>query len=460
MTGLPQHASPEEGGRRLFRRNLAGWYLYDCGQSAFSTSVITVFFGPFITSLARSAANGTDRFDLLGVPLHPGAYYPYLISASVVLQILLLPVMGVLADHIGRKKEMLGAAAVAGGVAVCGFLFAEGATGLLLAGGLFVLANLAFGIADVLYGALLGDISMPEERDAVSSTGWGVGYFVSGLLLLGQYLFLGSGAAASIGEEDAVRLCLLTSGLWWILCTILFLRIVRVSRRRADAGRRLPPITAGFRQLAATLKSARRHPQTLLFLLAYLVYSDGIQTVTSVATQFGQEEVGLGMEELAQVILIVQFVGVLGAFLFLRIARMLGTKRSIMLTLVIYAAITVYTYAWVSTPGEFYVMASLVALVLVGSQALSRSLYSRIIPEGHEAAYFSLFEVSERGTSWSGPLVFGMALQYTQSYRLAVLALAWYFIIGLAILGRVNVDRAVESVEGERNTPAPEPAGV
>jgi len=257
-----------------------------------------------------------------------------------------------------------------------------------------------------------------------------------------------------------VRLCLGTSGVWWILCTLLFLRVVRVSRRRPDVAHALPPITAGFRQLASTLKSARRHPQTLLFLLAYLVYSDGIQTVTSVATQFGQEEVGLSMENLAQVILIVQFVGVIGAFLFLRIARSFGTKRTIMLTLVIYAAITAYTYGWVSTPTEFYVMAALVALVLVGSQALSRSLYSRIIPEGHEAAYFSLFEVSERGTSWSGPLVFGMALQYTQSYRLAVLALAGYFIIGLVILGRVNVARAVQSVSGTESSSLLEPAGV
>jgi UMF1 family MFS transporter len=187
----------------------------------------------------------------------------------------------------------------------------------------------------------------------------------------------------------------------------------------------------------------RLYPQTVLFLVAYLLYNDGIQTVIALASQFGQEELGLPISTLTSVILMVQFVALFGALAFNRVAEVLGTKRAIMVSLVIWTGTVTYAYGWLRTGGQFFALGAAIAIVLGGSQALSRALYSLMIPKGQEAEYFSLYEVSERGTSWLGPLLFGLALQFTGSYRIAILSLSIFFLLGLVLLAFVNVREAV-----------------
>jgi len=148
----------------------------------------------------------------------------------------------------------------------------------------------------------------------------------------------------------------------------------------------------------------------------------------------------------------VQFVAFLGSLLFERVAAAIGTKRAVVVSLVIWTATVTYAYGWLRTGAQFFVLGAVIALVLGGSQALSRALYSHMIPKGQEAEYFSLYEVSERGTSWLGPLLFGLALQLTGSYRIAILSLSAFFLLGLAILLRVDVRRAV--VEAGNEPPA------
>jgi UMF1 family MFS transporter len=165
------------------------------------------------------------------------------------------------------------------------------------------------------------------------------------------------------------------------------------------------------------------------------------------------------MEDLAEIILIVQFVGVLGAWLFERLARWIGTKRSILVSLSVYILITLYAYGPLQSKTDFYIMAAAMALVLVGSQALSRAAFSRMIPAGREAEYFGIYEISERGTSWLGPLFFGLALQYTGSYRIAVLALAAYFVAGFLLLLLVKF-RQAEAEAHPPETDSPQPADI
>jgi UMF1 family MFS transporter len=195
--------------------------------------------------------------------------------------------------------------------------------------------------------------------------------------------------------------------------------------------------------LGHTLRNLPRYPHTLLFLAAYLLYNDGIQTVIALSAQFGAEELGMETAALVQLILMVQFIAFFGALAFGYLARWMGAKRAVMASLVIWLGVTIYTYWLLETVGQFFVLAGVIAIVLGGSQALSRSLFSLMIPKGQEAEYFSLYEVSERGTSWMGPLLFGLTLQFTGSYRLAILSIAVFFAVGLLILSRVNIRRAI-----------------
>jgi UMF1 family MFS transporter len=182
----------------------------------------------------------------------------------------------------------------------------------------------------------------------------------------------------------------------------------------------------------------------MLFLVAYLLYNDGIQTVIALSAQFGSEELGMTADELPALFLMVQFVAFFGALFFGYLARWIGAKRAIIISLVIWTGVTIFAFSpLLQTGGQFFVLGAVIALVLGGSQALSRSLFSQMIPKGQETEYFGLYEVSERGTSWLGPLIFGLAIQFTDSYRISVLALGIFFIAGLILLPMVDVRRAI-----------------
>ena len=434
------------------KREQRGWYVYDWANSAFFTSVVTLFFGPYITTLAKQAAAADGAVHLLGLRLAPRAVWPYLVSASVLTQVLALPLLGAIADYGRRKKQMLGAFAYAGAGATMLMYLLHGddyLPGCLL----FLIANFCAGASVVIYNAFLPEIAGPRERDAVSSNGWGIGYAGGGLLLALNLLLYTRAGSLGLSESMAVRISLASAGLWWAAFSIVPL----LTLRNRDARKSLAPgesyLQAGVRQLARTLAGLRNYRQTLLFLVAYLIYNDAIQAVLALAAQFGQEELGLTMEVLTRSILLAQFVAFLGAILFKYVAAAIGNKNAVMLTLGIWSATLIYVYFAVSTVIEFYVMAALVGGVMGGSQALSRSIYSFMIPKGQEAEYFSIYEVSDKGTSWIGPLFFGLALQFTGSYRTAVLSLIVFFLAGLVLLARVDVRRAAAAAGNEVPVP-------
>ncbi len=422
-------------------REQRGWYFYDWANSAFSTTVVTVFFGPYVTTvLARGAADSTGLLHPLGMAIAARAYWGYLVAASVVVQVLLLPLVGALADYGRRKKQLLALFAYTGAAATIAMFFLEGSA-YLAAGLLFLVANTAFGASMVIYNSFLPEIATPENRDAVSSTGWGIGYLGGGLLLALNLLMYVRPSALGLDEGLAIRLSLGSAGVWWAVFTIIPLRALR---NRGPA-RRLAPgehiFGASLRQLFRTLSGMRRYPQTLLFLIAYLLYNDGIQTVIALATQFGHDELNIPMGSLALSILMVQFVAFFGALGFNRIAGLWNAKGAVMLSLGIWFAVVLAMHSWVRTTTQFFLMAAVVALVLGGSQALSRSLFSQMIPKEKEAEYFGIYEISDKGTSWLCPLAFGLAVQFTGSYRTAILTLAAFFLAGLAVLARVDVKR-------------------
>jgi len=298
----------------------------------------------------------------------------------------------------------------------------------------------------------------------VSSRGFALGYLGGGILLALNFLMVAVaprllapyGYAEGPAKQLAVRLSLLSAGVWWgVFAVITFWRL----RNRAPA-RAMPAgqsyLTAGFAQLATTFRELRRLPHTLRYLIAYLFFNDGIQTVIGSASVFLAAELFMGGLEnpdapafVLGIFLFVQFMGIGGALLFERIARVTGTKKAILISLVIWAGIVVYAFALFRTKTHAWVMAVFIALVLGGSQALSRSLFSRMIPEGREASFFGIYEVSERGTSWMGPLVFSIVVARTGSFRYALLSLIVFFVSGLLLLVFTDTARAVREAGHE-----------
>lgn len=417
-------------------REQRAWYIYDFANSAFASTVLTLFLGPYLTSIARAAAGADGRIYPLGIPVDPRSWWGYLVSASVILQVLVLPLVGSVADRSSRKKQLLAGWAYAGAVATMAMFFVQGSA-YLLGGLLFLVANVAFGAAIVVYNSFLPDIATPEERDNVSSKGWGIGYLGGGIVLALNLALFSNAEKIGIGEALAVRLSLFSAGAWWALFTVVPMLRLR-NRPAASTMVRESP----FRQLIATVSGMRKYPQTLTFLAAYLLYNDAVQAVIALSAQFGSDELKIPMASLTLAILMVQFMAFGGAFLFNVVSSQIGTKRAIIVSLVIWIGVLCAIYLSVRTTRDFFIMAAVVALVLGGTQALSRSLFSQMIPRGREAEYFSLYEISDKGTSWMAPLIFGLALQFTGNYRLAILSLLGFFIVGLLVLLRVDPKRA------------------
>ncbi|MGV9421366.1 MFS transporter [Streptomyces sp. NPDC003674] len=421
------------------RREQRGWYFYDWACSVYSTSVLTVFLGPYLTSVARNAADAGGYVHPLGVPVRAGSFFAYSVSLSVILAVVVMPLVGSAADRTGRKKPLLGAAAYTGAAATAGMFFLDGDR-YLLGGALLVVANAAQSVAMMLYNSYLPQIAPPGERDAVSSRGWAFGYAAGSLVLVANLVLYSAHASFGLTETAAVRVCLASAGLWWGAFTLVPLRRLR-DRRTRVAGVAVP----GARQLAATFRDMRRHPLTLAFLLAYLVYNDGIQTVISQASVYGSEELGLGQSTLITAVLLVQVLAVAGALAMGRLARRHGAKRTVLGSLVAWTVTLGAGYFLpAGAPVWFFVLAAGIGLVLGGSQALSRSLFSHLVPAGKEAEYFAAYEMSDRGMSWLGPLLFGVTYQLTGSYRSAIISLVAFFVVGFVLLARVPVRHAIE----------------
>jgi UMF1 family MFS transporter len=436
---------------------------------------------------------------LLGVPIRFDSYFTYLISASVLLQVTFLPILGALADYSHLRKRMMQFFSTLGAVATILLFFVT--PGMHWLGGLlFIIANLAFGAGMVFYNSYLPNIASPDQRDRVSAYAWAMGYLGGGLLLvinLVMYLFAGQ---LGISEALVARISLASAGIWWL--GFSFITFSRLHPRHA--ARPLPPgdnyLTIGFRQLAHLIgistttvtvlmllplaipvlfllrvpifiallpalgpiavlgifiyKKSKTLPEAMKYLVAYLLYNDGIQTVIAVSAIFAAEELGFGSTNLILVILMIQFVAFFGALGFGKLAGRLGTKNTIFLSLVIWSACVIYAAVGMRSTAtmlgmeqrqlEFWFLGFIIALVLGGSQALSRSLFSQMIPRDQEAEFYSFYEISERGTSWMGTFLFGLVNQLTGSLRLGIVSVIVFFVLGLILLPLVNVPKAME----------------
>lgn len=413
--------------KKALRRARWAWYMYDWANSAFPTTVLTVFLGPYLTQVAYQAAGEAGTLIVGGLSITPDAFYPFAVSVSVLLQIVLLPLVGALADSRGWKKLLMLLFAYTGALATVGLYWVEGDR-YWLGGVLFVIANLCFGASVVMYNAFLPDLAAPHERDALSARGWAIGYLGGGILLGVNLLFLSAAQQWGIPPAQAVRLCLASAGVWWGVFTLIPAFGIPASLGRE--GRKTALSSAGhwWNQLWQTLRLLQA--PALLFLVAYFFYNDGVQTVIALSGQFASRELRLPIEVITSTLLLVQFVAFGGALLFGWLAQRWGTVPALLSGLLVWIGVLLYSGLGLHTEEEFRLVAIAIGVVLGGTQALSRSLFSQYIPEGRSAEYFSFYELTERGSSWLGPLLFATVLQWTGNYRWAIGGITCLFIAG------------------------------
>jgi MFS transporter, UMF1 family len=416
------------------------WRWYDWANSAYVTTVTTVLFAPYLIEIAKAAAVD-NRVSLLGLSVAPGALPSYIITASTVVGAFTLPILGAWADRVANKKALLAGFAWAGALFASLLWFSRGENWQIGAFAVFM-ANLCLAASLVFNDAILPLISEEHDRDRVSSRAWAWGYLGGGLLLA-LNLALVTLTPFGLSTGAAVRISMLSAAIWWAAFTLIpFLKLRNHEPVVVASEGSL--LRQSFGQLGHTLRDMRNYPVALTFLLAYLFFNDGIQTVIASASTYGAEQLQFGQSVLIATILLVQFVGIAGALLFGRLAESFGTKETILVGLFIWMAIvTVALFLPERKVLPFLLLAVAIGIVLGGTQALARSYFSLFIPRGKEAEYFSFYHAMDRGTSWFGTLVFGLVYQFTGSYRPAIFALIVFFILGAALLFKVDTAKGI-----------------
>lgn len=432
------------------RREIFGWLTYDWANSAFYTTVVTVLVGPYLTALAQADVGKGGTVLTLG-PLGTVTSDNMVTSTlgvSIFLQVFTLPILGSIADYTHLKKKMMAFFCYMGVIASSLLFFIKGDSyvwGCIL----LVIANMSFAAANVFYNAFLVDLTTEDRRDRVSSYGFAAGYLGGVVMLVLNLAMINYASSLGVTEGEAVRISMLAASLWWGLFAIVTFRLIRsrqANRVRADHD---PLMVIGFKEVWRTLKELVGLKYTLLFLIAYLFYNDGIQTVILNSSIFLSQElfVANGLQPsqsfLLGIFLIAQVSALFGAIIFERIARLIGAKRTIIVSLLIWCGIVIYAYALLESQVQAMIMAVFIGLVLGSAQALSRSLFSQMIPADRESSFFGLYEISEKGTSWLGNLVFAVVVGITGSFRPAILALIFFFVTGSLILLFTNTTQAI-----------------
>ena len=450
------------------RRAVSGFTLYDVANSAFVTTVVTAVGGPFLTAIAEEAADSSGRLSLLGLHPRAASVFAYAVSFSVVLQVLMLPLLGALADRPSAKRRVLVAGTGVGALSTLALAVVPMGAPLpaLLA---FVVGNVAFGAAILVYNAYLADVAELADRDRVSARGFAFGYAGGAFVLALSLGLLTAAEPLGIDRGTAVRVTIAFSGLWWAVVGL-------VAIRRLDAVQLLPgydartsdvPLVAqvrgSLRQLRGSLAALRALPGTARYLVSFLLFNDAIQAVVALSAVVLTQElfVARGQDAddatpfLLQLILLIQVVAVIGAAGSARLARRIGAKSTLLLTLVLWVGVVVYAVVALESTTQAYVMGVVIALVLGGSQALARSLFSSMVPQDRQASFFGFYELAERGTAWVGTLVFAIVLDITGSYRGALLSLLVLFVTGGLLLASTDTDAAIAAARDTEDTGDP-----
>lgn len=417
----------------LHRRELRAWAMYDWANSAFVTTVMAAVLPIYFSNIAE---------DTLGKATAT-AYWGYTQAVALALGVVIALTTGALADYLGARKRFLAAFALLGVLGTSALWFA-GNGDWMMASAFYIIGHIGFAGGNVFYESLLPHLANEKEIDRVSIAGYAIGYFGGGVLLaINLAWILMPDTFGFDGAGQATRAAFVSVGVWWLVFTIPLLRRVPEPPREIDprvgehAGMNVVVVT--FRRLIHTFREIRSFRDVFVFLLAFWLYNDGILTIIKMATIYGTE-IGLAQGDLIGALLLTQFLGVPFTFVYGALTDRIGAKGGIYVTLVVYVGICCLGY-FMTEAWQFWLLAGAVSMVQGGSQALSRSLYGSMVPPGKSSEFFSFFSISSKVGNILGVLVFGAVSHGTGTSRASILSLVGFFVVGLILLSRVDVER-------------------
>ena len=425
------------------KKTIFGWCMYDWANSAYITTAAVALLPDYF---ARAVV-GEDGINLFGMNLTATTLWGYMLGTAAFLVFIFAPVLGAIADFSSAKKRFLTGFAYTGSLFATMLFFSKsGDVGLTIL--IFIGSQACFVGANVFYDAFLPQIATEDKLDSVSAKGYAFGYVGGSLQFAIALTLVAMHETVGISITMAARIGMAMTGIWWAgwtLLTMKYLKEVKTHHELPEAYRNRPKAVAylavGISRTISTAKRVGRFKHLTLFLIAYMIYNDGIHTVTSMATIYGTEELKLTTTSLMVTLLLVQVVAIGGALIFSRLASRIGAKRSVMCALVLWSGVVTYGY-FIHTATEFFVLGMIVGIVLGGTQALSRSLYGAMIPENASAEFYGFYSVFSKFSSIWGPVTFGLIKQITGSARLAIISLMIFFIVGLILLGFVDDEKA------------------
>lgn len=415
-------------------RAVKSWIMYDWANSAFATTIMAAVMPVFFASVAGKGLKAAEAT----------AYWGYTQSIALIFVVLLSPVLGAIADQARSKKLFLRFFTYLGILSSL-LMGTIGEGEWLWAALLVILGTLAFSGGNVFYDAFLTDLAPESERDMISSRGYASGYLGGGILLALNLALITFHDLFGISQLLATQLSFVSVGVWWFLFSLPFFRHVPEAGEEKQTKPYHAYASDGFKSVFKTLRKIGQYPELLKFLIAFWFFSDGINTIIKMATVYGTE-IGIGQTDLITALLITQFVGIPCTLLFGKLASRIGTKPSLILSLFIYLIIVILGH-FMSTALHFYLLALLVGFVQGGSQALSRSIFSRLVPPEKNAEFFGFFGLSGKFASIFGPAVFGFISQMTGSSRFGIVSLALFFVAGMAILFIVDLEKGKREAE-------------
>lgn len=428
----------------LGRPDLRAWALYDFAQAAFQTTIIAAIFPIYFQKVA---AAGTP-------PPLATSRFAWATTWSILIVAVIAPFLGAIADYAAIKKKLL-AVFLAIGVAATAAMYFITQGDWLYGLTLFVIGNIGVAGSFIFYESLLPHLVGQDQLDIVSAAGYAIGYIGGGVMLAVDMLIMAEPSWFGLSDRGmAVRVAFAGVAVWWLLFSIPIFRRVPEPPRRLETAERAGqnPVVASVKRLAETFQELRIYRQAILFLLAFLLYNDGIQTIIRMATTYGTE-IGINDNAMLGALLITQFIGIPFAFFFGIFADHVGAKAAVFVGLAAYVVITLLAY-FMHTAAQFIGLALLVGMVQGGTQALSRSLFASMIPKYKSSEFFAFFGVFERYAGILGPAIFAWMSAHSGSSRNAILSVLVFFVVGAALLVFVDVAdgrsvaRAAEDVAG------------
>ena len=400
------------------QRGQLAWAMYDWANSAFATTVLAGFFPIFFAKYWAADLADAERTWWLG--------WGGSIASLIVM--VLAPLLGGVADRKGYKKRFLFLMTVLGAGATIG-LYGVDKGDWPHALAMFTLASIGFFGGLSFYDSLIVHVARDQEMDRVSALGYGLGYLGGGLLFAVNVAMVLKPAMFGLADAAvATRLSFLSVGVWWLLFSLpLFLRVPEAPK---------PEGSVGFAELWATAKQLISMRPVLLFLCAYWLYIDGVDTIIRMAVDYGIK-LGFDPAALIKALLLVQFIGFPAAIAFGWLADRIGTKRAIYLGLAVYAGVTSFAFT-LRTEAQFYGMAAVIALVQGGVQSLSRSYFAKLIPAEQAGEFFGFYNMLGKFAAVGGPIAIGITALAVSDQRYSILALLPFFLFGALLLSRVR----------------------